>query len=162
MMRVDQFRQLPRLLQSLTGVGLLLYIVTFFMFCVTLLRGIALRQEYFNGPEGSPPVDQVVALLQLVNVSFTLAMISRACAWPGHMFASLLRQPERLSLWLETPRTQALVALLIAIPALCSLALTPLLRSITGIMLPSLVALDVIGLFTLLGAYSWATRAMFR
>lgn len=150
MKSLRSFRQLPRLLQTLTWLGVALSLVAMAL----LIAAVVLGASSLRTLSEAPSTDHVLLMLKLLSAGMALGMIGSACSWPANMYRARLRHPERPSLRLETWQTQIMAALALAILPLCSLALTPLL-SFTSILFIAPFALNVIEALVLIAASIW-------
>lgn len=144
------FRQLPRLLQTLTWLGVALSLVAMALLIAAVVLGVSSLRTLSDAP--SPY--HMLLMLKMLSVGMALGMVGNACAWPTNMYRARLRHPERPTLRLETWQTQIMAALALAVLPLCSLALTPLL-SFTSILVVAPFALNVIEAFVLIAASIW-------
>ncbi len=153
---MKSLRSLPRLLQTLTWLGVALSLVAMAL----LITAVVLGASSLRTLSEAPSTDHLLLMLKLLSAGMALGMIGSACVWPANMYRARLRHPERPSLRLETWQTQIMAALALAVLPLCSLALTPLL-SFTNILFIAPFALNVIEAFVLIAMQIWITAISF-
>lgn len=153
--RLDHFRRMPRLLQTLSALGMLLLLAAIVVLSVELVSGITTMCALLSDAHMAPPVN---SFLRQLSVGFALGLIGMACAWPTSVYVAGRRHPGRAWPRLETSQAQIVAALALAALPLCSLALTPLIsytNSLGALAAVLAAALNLIGALLLVVATIW-------
>ena len=156
MVTLRHISQLPRLLKTLTFLGILLLAVAIVVLSTAALAAFTTLRAMVNDPQMT---SFPLAVFRPLSLGMALAMMGAACAWPTTMYRARLRHPERVALPLETWQAQIAAALALAALPLCSLVFT-LLFAPTDMLFTSFqflvsAALNVIEAFLLLVATIW-------
>ncbi|MDE3229739.1 MAG: hypothetical protein KGO05_07640 [Chloroflexota bacterium] len=157
---LDRVRRMPRMLQTLSALGMLLLLAAIVVLSVEVVSGITDMRALLSDAHVAPPGDW---FWRPLSAGFALGLIGMACVWPTSMYVARRRHPGRAGPRLETWPTQIMAALALAALPLCSLALTPLIsytNSLGALAAVLAAALNVIEALLLVAANIWTLASI--